>query len=103
MCSGVEGSSGPRSVAFDRFCTGYALVAVDVQLCPLAFGQKLTVSNAKTKRIPRHRIVVLISLLLSNTLQVATKYLLIAYLIYWCTESSSNCFSMESGKCCRED
>jgi hypothetical protein len=60
MCSGVEGSSGPRSVAFDRFCTGYALVAVDVQLCPLAFGQILTVSNAKTEKIPRHRIVVLI-------------------------------------------
>jgi hypothetical protein len=70
----VDGASGPTSVAFDRFCTGYALVAVDVQLCPLALGQIETTSKANTKSAPRHRTVVLILILLSKISLLTVQY-----------------------------
>jgi hypothetical protein len=62
------------SVAFVKFCTGYALVAVDVQPCPLAFGQIETTSNVNTKSALRHRTVVLILILLSKISPLAVQY-----------------------------
>jgi hypothetical protein len=70
----VAGFNGPMSVAFVKFCTGYALVAVDVQPCPLAFGQIEITSNVNTKSAPRHRTMVLILILLSKISLLTVQY-----------------------------
>jgi hypothetical protein len=74
MCNGVDVAAGPIYVAFDKFCKGYALVAVDVHPCPRAIGhtQNANIDNKKTA--PRDRLEVLIVFLLFSKSILATDW-----------------------------
>jgi hypothetical protein len=48
------------NVAFDRFCTGYAFVAVAVHPCPLASGHVQKTNDDNKKKAPKDRFVMLI-------------------------------------------
>jgi hypothetical protein len=94
----VDAATDPTSVAFVRFCTGYAFVAVEVHPCPLASGQKQAANNDNKKRGPRDRLVVLIVFLLFSKSILATDC---HHFRKWpdsAPQSSMPCLSMESGR-----
>jgi hypothetical protein len=74
MCNGVDVAAGPIYVAFDRFCNGYAFVAVDVHPCPRALGHTQNANNDNKKTAPRDRLEVLIVFLLISKSILATDY-----------------------------
>jgi hypothetical protein len=72
MCNGVDVAAGPTYVAFDKFCSGYAFVAVGVHPCPRALGHTQNANNDNKKTAPKDRLEVLIVFLLFSKSILAT-------------------------------